>query len=142
MSPVVSATTRFNSGRRSKNAIFLTRAHYLLREAQERFSVGDNEQAVESAYQAALRTAGAVVAASPVAHKRRAPRSAWDQLALVTDWGEGWATEFRKFSRLRSRLISGLPVDYDTADVRKLIECAGDFLDQAELGDMQVPQAA
>ena len=107
----------------------------MLADARADAANGRMDQALEKAYQAGLRTAGACVAASAtVSKRRRLPTSAWDQLSLVGAEEEGWADSFRAYSRTRSRLASG--IDREVADkvVFDLMDLAARFLEMAETG--------
>ena len=84
MAQILSATRPRAKGRAGgKRARFLFQARELLDSARGYAAEGRFDQALEVAYQSALRTAGARVAASVVARRRRLPSSAWDRLALV-----------------------------------------------------------
>lgn len=122
-------------GQGSKRQRFLTQAALLLADARADAANGRMDQALEKAYQAGLRTAGACVAASAtVSKRRRLPTSAWDQLSLVGAEEEEWADSFRAYSRTRSRLASG--IDRGVADkvVFDLMDLAARFLEMAETG--------
>lgn len=134
MATVVSATTRSISAGRSKRATFISRASVLLRDAIHCYSQGKLADALELAYQAALRTAGAYVAGSAVAKRRRKPTGAWNQVALVSAEGKSWAESFASYSTLRSRLINGLESEVDSQTVAELIELVEHFLDEVESG--------
>lgn len=139
MGHVISATTRFSRATRDRER-FLFHAHVLLREARASSAAGDAELALESAYQAALRAAGAKISvSSAVAKRKRLPSSAWDRLALTGDSGAGWAATFSAYSRLRSRVASGIEQDPDPHVVDGLIRQVEDFLlaidGSAGLGD-------
>lgn len=132
MTAVVSATTKVFGARLGKRATFIGRASVLLRDAVSSYASGQYADALELAYQAALRTAGAYVAASPIARRRRLPTGAWNQLKLVGDDGKAWAETFSSYSRVRARLINGLDSQVDQETVAELIELAGHFLDHVE----------
>ena len=137
MGQVISATARRvqrQGGQGSKRQRFLTQAALLLADARADAANGRMDQALEKAYQAGLRTAGACVAASAtVSKRRRLPTSAWDQLSLGAE-EEEWANSFRAYSRTRSRLASG--IDRGVADkvVFDLMDLAARFLEMAETG--------
>ena len=136
MGQVISATARRvqrQGGQGSKRQHFLTQAALLLADARANAAQGRMDQALEKAYQAGLRTAGACVAASAtVSRRRRLPTSAWDQLALVGKEEKEWAEAFRAYSRTRSRLASG--IDRVVADrvVCDLMDLVARFLEVAE----------
>lgn len=133
MATVVSATTRSMGGGRNKRASFISRASVLLRDAVRYFGQDQFEDALDLTYQAALRTAGARIASSPVARRRRLPKGAWNQLALVDERGKYWAELLAPYSKLRSRVMNGLDRDLDPAQVSQLIELVGQFLDEVEM---------
>ncbi|MDO5097906.1 MAG: SAV_6107 family HEPN domain-containing protein [Corynebacterium sp.] len=141
MSTVVSATTRFND-RPVKSAEFIHKAHLLLSEAIGYRSQGRLDLALEYAYQAALRTAAARIAQSAVAKRSRKPTNAWDQLRLVDAVSAQWADTLGQYSRLRSRVSSGIDTEVDAAVVDRLIRLAGEFLDAVEFNDGGTPAAA
>ncbi|GAB2504299.1 hypothetical protein CATRI_08750 [Corynebacterium atrinae] len=143
MAPIVSATTRFTrTGRGTRRADFLSKASALLSQSVAYREEGNWEQALESAYQAALRTAGAWISESSVAGRRRRPTSAWDQLRLVGGGGEEWADTFSQYSRLRSRVVSGLERDLDHDTVDHIIALASEFLAMVEGDASGFPAAA
>lgn len=133
MAQIISATTRFTgSGAGTRQADFLSRARALLSQAVEHRAAGQWDLALEAAFQAALRTAGARIAMSPVASRRRRPTSAWGQLRLVDEAGGRWADLFAQYSRLRSRVASGLELDVDHAVVNRVLDLAAEFLTEVE----------
>ena len=68
-----------------------------LAQAHDDFEAGRHDLAMENAYRAALRIAGARSAQSPVVRKRkRLPTNAWDKLALTGAAGADWAAERKK----------------------------------------------
>ncbi|AKE41571.1 Uncharacterised protein [Corynebacterium kutscheri] len=129
---VVSATTRFARGGVAKQTTFLAKASVLLSDAIGQYQRGEFEDSLESAYRAGLRTAGARVAASPVAKKVRKPNSVWEQLMLVDEQSAQWARQFLTYSRIRSRVASGLTDNLDTGVVQELISLVESFLDEVE----------
>lgn len=136
MAQVISATARRvqrQGGNGAKRQRFLTQAALLLADARADASTGRMDQALEKAYQAALRTAGACVAASATVSKRkRLPTSAWDRLSLVGVEEKQWAEKFRAYSRTRSRLASGIDRDVADSVVYGLMELAARFLEISE----------
>lgn len=134
MATVMSATTRSMAGRPSKRSAFVSRASILLRDAVRSYGQGELADALELAYQAALRTAGAYVAGSPIAKRRRLPSSVWEQLVLIGPEGGDWAGAFKDYSVRRSRLINGLDSDVSQDVVADLIELVEAFLDFVESG--------
>lgn len=131
MSSVVSATTSKAYGstsRPSRRDTFLTSADSLLLAAHEEVERGQFDLAMESAYCAALRVAGAVCAGSNAVKKRkRLPTSAWEKLALTGSQGEQWAARFKQFSRERGRVASGIQSNPDPAVVLELLAAAEEF---------------
>ncbi|MGD7003217.1 SAV_6107 family HEPN domain-containing protein [Corynebacterium halotolerans] len=132
MAQVISATTRFARGG-GKRAEFLAKARFLLDQSREHYRAGEVDLALEYAYQSALRTAGARIAGSPVAQRKRRPTNAWDQLKLVDETGVAQAQVFEHYSRFRSRVSSGIERDPDRAAVAALMEKAAAFLAEVEL---------
>lgn len=131
MSSVVSATTGAVYGATptaSRHDEFLESARVLLDDARVQFAAGSGDLAVESAYRAALRTAGAVIAGSAtVAKRKRLPTSAWEKLALTGPRGKYWADTFSAFSRMRGRVASGIELHPRAEDVELLLNLAMDF---------------
>lgn len=145
MSAVVSATTRFDSQSRSlKNSsgAFLHKAHLLLAEAIEFRRESRYDLALEAAYQAALRTAAARIAQSPVAKRKRKPTSAWEQLRMVGEIEAQWAQLFSGYSTFRSRVGSGIETTVPLERVTTLITQVGKFLDDVEMSLDDTPVAA
>lgn len=141
MAHIISATTRF-SGAGTRRADFIFKARGLLAQAADHATAGEWDLALEAAYQAALRSAGARISASAVAGKRRRPTGAWDQLRLVDADGERWAGSFEQYSRLRSRVASGLERDLDPRLVSRIMDLAGEFLAEVEAEAGWAPAAA
>lgn len=141
MSQVISATTKF-SGPAHKREEFLSKAAVLLAEARAHQANGQHDIALESAYRAALRTAGARIAGSKVAKRVRKPQGAWEQLKLVDDEGKQWAEVFEAFSRTRSRVASGLDFNIEPLVVARLIAHVEEFLNEAEIEAGWLPAAA
>lgn len=132
MGQVISATTRFG-GKGSASDRFLASARSLLVDADRDAQAGKWDLALENAYRAALRVAGARIASSAaVAKRRRLPTSAWDRLALVDAAGAGRARDFAAYSGLRQRVASGIIVDPDEATVRRVLDLAREFLAEVE----------
>lgn len=143
MARIISATTRFaGAGSGTRRADFIFKARGLLATAVRHRRAGEWDQALESAYQAALRTAGARISASAVAGRRRRPTNAWDQLCLVDAEGERWALAFAQYSRLRSRVASGLERDVDPTVVDRVISMVTEFLAETEAEAGWAPAAA
>ena len=127
MAQVISATTKFAqrahaTGRRhqdglAKHYTFLAKSEDLLTRARAAAADDRFNDAVELAYQAGLRAAGAWIAVTAVGKRKRVPSSAWDQLALVggqdasgrrnfvatlgcaPDWLRGWRMRRTQTSR-------------------------------------------
>lgn len=144
MHSVVSATTSRTYGapaRLSRRDAFFHAAEDLIAAAHEDVEAGRFDVAMENAYRAALRIAGAVNAGSAVLQKRkRLPTSAWDKLALSGEEGKAWATRFASYSRLRGRVASGLELRPDPAVVLNLLGDAEEFLHASHPG--KVPLVA
>lgn len=141
MAQVISATTRFALGG-GKRAEFLAKARTLLSQSEQHFRAGEIDLALEYAYQAALRVAGARIADSPVAQRRRKPSGAWAQLRLVDVEGQRQAAVFERYSRFRSQVSSGIERDPDPARVAEVTAEAKAFLAEVELGTGEVFSAA
>ncbi|MCG7274975.1 MULTISPECIES: SAV_6107 family HEPN domain-containing protein [Corynebacterium] len=141
MAQVISATAAARS--RNREALqsvrrdrFMGQALDLLADARKSAARGRLEDALEMAYRASLRAAGARVAASTVARRRRLPSSAWEQVALIGPADAQWAAEFKDYSRVRSRVASGLdPVPGEDA-VYEYLALAARYVDvtESELG--------
>lgn len=141
MAQVISATAAARS--RNREALqsvrrdrFMGQALDLLADARKSAARGRLEDALEMAYRASLRAAGARVAASTVASRRRLPSSAWEQVALIGPADAQWAAEFKDYSRVRSRVASGLdPVPGEDA-VYEYLALAARYVDatESELG--------
>ncbi|MHA2789368.1 SAV_6107 family HEPN domain-containing protein [Corynebacterium sp. S7] len=139
MNSVISATTGSVSGaptRVGKSGAFLSSAESLLHSAQTYLQEGKLDLALEYAYRAALRVAGAVNADSPVIRKRkRLPSSAWQRLALTGASGQKWATEFEQYSALRGRVASGIVTSPNRAVVERVFSLAAEFFAEVSYGD-------
>lgn len=131
MGNVVSATTGKTYGAAaatSRAEGFLDAAEVLYAQAQADFEAGRFDLAMENAYRAALRTAGAYCANSAKLRKRkRLPTNAWERLALAGDEAAAWAKRFQAFSALRGRVASGIELEPEPAKVEDLLQAAGDF---------------
>ncbi len=141
---VVSATTGAVYGRGARVSRvdqFLAAAEELIGLAHDDFEAGHHDMAMENAYRAALRVAGARNAASPIVRKRkRLPTSAWDKLALTGDDGAHWAAVFKRYSAQRGRVASGIETDPGAAVVYRLLAHAEEFYQSTRAGE--VPMAA
>ena len=141
MGQVISATNRFSGA--SKCYRFLSSARELLDEARLYAARGEQGLAFESAYRAALRTAGARVAMSKkMGARKRLPSSAWDQLALVDDAGKQRAAHFSTFSQRRSRVAAGIEDDPSAQFVQGRRRDVEDFLVEVEAEAGWVEMAA
>ncbi|MFV0427499.1 MAG: SAV_6107 family HEPN domain-containing protein [Beutenbergiaceae bacterium] len=76
------------------------------------------------AHMAAIRTAAAVLAMSPVRPRRRRMLSAWDQLAELGPQWQPWAQRFAAGARLRSAIEAG------RSDVDETVAAAALMLSQ------------
>ncbi|GAB3940555.1 SAV_6107 family HEPN domain-containing protein [Corynebacterium tapiri] len=133
MGDIISATT---TATEAKSARFLSSASLLLDQAERCAEAGEWGLALENAYQAALRTAGARTSADPaIKRRKRLPTSAWARLQLMGGDAQRWAVELSGYSRLRSRVLSGIEPDPDPGRVRELIDLARAFYDSTLLGD-------
>ena len=145
MNSVMSATTSRVYGasvRRSRRDAFLDAAEDLISAAHHDIEAGRFDLAMENAYRAALRVAGAVNAGSDAVRKRkRLPTSAWAKLALTGDAGKEWATRFQAFSAARGRVASGIEQHPDPAVVLDLLGAAEDFLAATQPGAARLAAA-
>lgn len=134
MFSVVSATTGAVYGAvpaALRHDEFLDSARALREDAHAQLVAGAYDLALESAYRAALRTAGAAIAQSAVVAKRkRLPSSAWEKLALTGSRGSYWAQTFAGYSRLRGRVASGIELKPRAADVERLVGLADEFFNE------------
>ncbi|EEI16993.1 SAV_6107 family HEPN domain-containing protein [Corynebacterium lipophiloflavum] len=146
MSSIVSATTKATYGAAAhgtRREQFFRSAHVLLAQARTDYEAGALDMAMENAYRAALRAAGAVNAGSPVIRKRkRLPASAWDKLALTSDRGKEWASTFSAFSAPRNRAITGIEPNPDANVVLRLIALVEEFLEESTPGSTKAPLVA
>lgn len=145
MSSVISATTSraYGSGAKlSRQDAFFASADSLLLAAHGDVEEGRFDLAMENAYRAALRVAGAVCAGSDTVRKRkRLPTSAWDKLALTGGRGKEWAARFREFSRERGRVASGVEQHPDPAVVVELLAAAEEFYFESHPGQTSLAAA-
>ncbi|OFQ91332.1 hypothetical protein HMPREF2912_03445 [Corynebacterium sp. HMSC056E09] len=141
MAQVISATAAARS--RNREALqcvrrdrFVGQALDLLVEARQSAAEGRFADALEMAYRASLRAAGARVAASTVSRRRRLPTSAWEQVALIGQADAQWAAEFKDYSLVRSRVASGLDPVPDPDTVYRYVALAARYVDatESELG--------
>lgn len=138
MAQVISATAAAHS--RNREAMqrdrFVSQALDLLADARSSAAEGSFADALEMAYRASLRAAGARVAASTVSRRRRLPTSAWEQVALIGPADAQWAEEFREYSRVRSRVASGLEPVPEPDAVYQYLALAARYVDatESELG--------
>ncbi|MCF4006274.1 hypothetical protein L1O03_03655 [Corynebacterium uropygiale] len=113
------------------------KAHSLLEQAEAQREQGDYAHAFESAYQAALRTAGSRIEEAGLRRRRRVPSGAWQRLALIDERGAYWAEVFRRFSSTRQRLMAGVRGIDDPRRLDELLARVGEFLDECEGVDLQ-----
>lgn len=143
MARIISATTRFSAaGGGTQRADFIAKARELLTQAVQYREAGEWGEALECAYRAGLRTAGARISSSATAGRKRRSSSAWERLKVIDDDGARWATAFGQYSRLRSRVSSGIERDVDHEVVDHLIELATEFLAEVEVDVGWFPTAA
>lgn len=140
MAQVISATAARGRGREALQIVrrdrFVEQALDLLSAARASAARGQMEDALEMAYRAALRAAGARVAGSTVGRRKRLPSSAWEQVALIGPADAQWAAGFGEYSRVRSRVASGMdPVPADEV-VLGYLALAARYVDvtESELG--------
>ncbi|APT85098.1 hypothetical protein CAQU_08480 [Corynebacterium aquilae DSM 44791] len=132
------------AGTRSRSReSFLESADALLEQALAARASQDLATALEYAYQAGLRTAGARIASSPViAARKRLPSGAWEQLALVGAESAAWAEKLGSFSRIRSRVASGIEPHVPVDVLDELIALVQDFNAQTVGGEGHTAAAA
>lgn len=126
---------RSRVNRSGVDAVALTRhrklvasAEMLMGKARAYVRDGDASQALEFAYWAGLRLAGARVAVSSVDKRRRKPTSAWEQLALIDAAGKQWAHRFQPYSRLSRDIELGLGAEISDLQVMSLFKLVEEFL--------------
>lgn len=109
----------------------LARADAELLAAQ--FSSEPGEQFVH-AHLAALRAAAAVIAVRGRPLGRRAPRAAWEMLAVVAPELDAWSAYFASGAALRRAVDAGRLDAVDAARAESVLCSAEDFLD--EVGEL------
>ncbi|WP_291314254.1 SAV_6107 family HEPN domain-containing protein [Corynebacterium sp. UBA2622] len=138
MNTIISATTGAAYGApagASKSGKFFSSADELLRRAHAEQAQGHGDLALEYAYRAALRVAGAVCAESPVVRKRkRLPSSAWEKLALTGESGTAWARRLSAYSAMRGRVASGIQPAPDPDTVEAFLAVVEDFYAASQPG--------
>jgi SAV_6107-like HEPN len=82
------------------------------------------------AHLAALRAAAAVIAVRGRPTGRRAPRTAWDMLAVVAPEAAGWSTFFAAGAPLRLAVDAGRDDAVDAEHAERTLCAAEDFLDE------------
>ena len=73
---------------------------------------------------------------SPVEKRRRKPKSAWQQLALVNKSGEQWAELFQPYSQLSREIELGLGAEISQLQVHALLKQVAEF--RAEVAAVQL----
>ena len=110
--------------------VFLEKARSLYLASLRHWDRGEYAEALEAAYQAALRLAGARVES---ARKKKArPTGAWERLKLLDEDGKARAVEFSQYSRIRARVLNGIEENVSAHVVRNLIDSVASFLDEVE----------
>ena len=113
-----------------ESTMSIARSH--LKESHEAAAAGNWVLALEQAYRAGLRTAAARFGESPVAARRkRLPTSVWDQLSLVDAASAEWAARVGAYSRMRSRLLSGMDREVEPEVVRDVQQLVTEFYDDS-----------
>lgn len=140
MQPPISATVTHVNGM-NNDANFLSKASVLIVQATEERARGAWADALEYAYRAGLRVAGARLALADGVRRRRPPVGALNKLRLVGPHEAQWADRLAQFSRVRSRLAAGMEHTVDPEVVDSLIEVVTAFLQSVESGEQQ-PLAA
>lgn len=116
------------------------RASTLLRRADDLLSeavgASDPAERFRLAYLAALRGAGAVVAAAelgtPRPPRRPASRNAWVLLSRAADDFAGWADFFADRSATRARVEAGIVRAVDDGEAARFFDDVGRFLGDVE----------
>ncbi|MBG9325346.1 hypothetical protein I4J33_02375 [Corynebacterium belfantii] len=141
MSVIISATTRF-AGKSGKGHDFLAKAELMLNESRKWEAQGDNASALEYAYRAGLRAAGAMVTCSRIASRKRKSSNVWDHLRMIGPEGIQWADRFQKFSRTRSRVVSGIDPGVSVEVVHRLQLLVDEFIVYLLAGEYPGQEAA
>lgn len=141
MTNVVSATTAFVPAIKEQER-YLYSAANLVKSARELLAIGETEDAFETAYQAALRTAGARLAVAEAHRRRRPTGGAWERLSRIDAAGKLQAETFTKYSPLRNDLNSGLTRMVSPSMVDALLRDVDGFLSYSEEEAGWLPQAA
>ena len=74
--------------------------------------------------------------------KVRKPTSAWAQLRLVDADAAGWADALEQYSRLRSRVGSGIEATVSVETVDTMVDLVSKFLNSVEFDNDDTPAAA
>ena len=115
------------SGLSPQAVTFLGRASSLLSQAR----VAAPADRLDLSYQAALRVAGAVLAANP-GRRRKEDHSAWARVRRHAPEYSGWAARFEAFSRQWEDVRLGLARGVDELEARRVQAMAADFLAEVE----------
>ncbi|QGS33694.1 hypothetical protein FOB82_00750 [Corynebacterium xerosis] len=115
------------SGLSPQAVTFLGRASSLLSQAR----VAAPADRLDLSYQAALRVAGAVLAANP-GRRRKEDHSAWARIRRHAPEYSGWAARFEAFSRQWEDVRLGLARGVDELEARRVQVMAADFLAEVE----------
>ncbi|PMC61440.1 hypothetical protein CJ204_11100 [Corynebacterium xerosis] len=115
------------SGLSPQAVTFLGRASSLLSQAR----VAAPADRLDLSYQAALRVAGAVLAANP-GRRRKEDHSAWARIHRHAPEYSGWAVRFEAFSRQWEDVRLGLARGVDELEARRVQAMAADFLAEVE----------
>lgn len=115
------------SGLSPQAVTFLGRASSLLSQAR----VAAPADRLDLSYQAALRVAGAVLAANP-GRRRKEDHSAWARVRRHAPEYSGWAARFEAFSRQWEDVRLGLARGVDELEARRVQVMAADFLAEVE----------
>ena len=70
------------------------------------------------------------------------PTSAWAQLRLVGADAAGWADALEQYSRLRSRVGSGIEATVSVETVDTMVDLVSKFLNSVEFDNDDTPAAA
>ncbi|MFD8878857.1 SAV_6107 family HEPN domain-containing protein [Corynebacterium xerosis] len=116
-----------SSGLSPQAVTFLGRASSLLSQSR----VAAPADRLDLSYQAALRVAGAVLAANP-GRRRKEDHSAWARVRRHAPEYSGWAARFEAFSRQWEDVRLGLARGVDELEARRVQAMAADFLAEVE----------
>lgn len=129
--PVFSATNPHRRGSRARQQYdFLYRATQQIAQAEQALQAGEYGDAVICAYQAGLRTAGALLLTTSNARRRKP--NAWESLQKLGEQEAVWAKRFLAYRQVKDRATIGVPGVAIKDHAEKLIKLAQAFLAETE----------